>query len=422
MGQIKLPFHVMTKPIGPVCNLACEYCFYLEKDALYPKAEDFRMSDELLEEYVKQYIASQPGPIVPFAWQGGEPTLMGLEFFQKAVELQKKYLPQGWQVENAFQTNGILIDEDWCQFFRDNNFLIGLSVDGPEDLHNVYRKDRGGIGTHARVLKTMHLLQEQKVEYNILCVVNKANSQRPKEVYRFFRDEGAEFIQFIPIVEHFGEGKVSDRSVDPAQFGKFMIGVFNEWLTHDVGQVFVQTFEECASVWAGFGSRLCVFTEVCGRAMAMEHNGDVYSCDHYVFPEYKLGNILETPMAEIVECDFQKQFGRDKTAALPEYCRKCEVKFMCNGACPKDRFATTPDGEPGLNYLCQGYKQFFRYVNPYMQVLAQAIRARQTPEQMRDRMLLVHKKVWDVGRNEPCPCGSGKKYKKCCLEPDTASV
>lgn len=415
MAQIKLPFHVMTKPIGPICNLACEYCFYLDKDGLYPNEKNFRMSDELLEEYIKQYIACQPGPVVPFAWQGGEPTLMGLEFFQKAVELQKKYLPEGWHAENAFQTNGILLDEAWCDFFRENSFLVGISIDGPAHLHDVYRKDRGGQSTHARVLKSMHLMKERQVEFNILCVVNNVNSQYPKEVYRFFRDEGAQFIQFIPIVEHLGGGKVSARTVDPQQFGRFLIGVFNEWVTHDIGRVFVQTFEECASVWAGLGARLCVFTEVCGRAMAMEHNGDVYSCDHYVFPEYKLGNMLEVPLSEIVESPFQKKFGRDKTDALPTYCRECDVRFICNGACPKDRFAFTPDGEPGLNYLCQGYKQFFHYVDPYMRALVEAIRRRLPPAKMRAQMMAVHKRIWDVGRNDPCPCGSGKKYKKCCM-------
>ena len=374
------------------------------------------MTDGVLAEYVKQYITSQPGPVVPFAWQGGEPTLLGIEFFQRVLELQARYLPAGWQVENAFQTNGILLDEEWCRLFREHNFLVGLSVDGPAELHDIYRRDKGGNPTHSRVLRSMHLLQEQRVDFNVLCSVNNVNSQHPERVYNFFRDEGVEFVQFIPIVEHLGGGQVTQRSVEPRQWGSFLIGVFNRWLQDGVGKIFIQTFEECASVWAGFGPRLCVFTETCGRAMAMEHNGNLYSCDHFVFPEYKLGNILETPMAQLVESEFQRRFGTDKSEALPQYCRDCDVRFMCNGACPKDRFAVTPTGEQGLNYLCEGYKRFFHYVDPYMRTLAQAIHARKRPEQMQEDLLTVHKQIWDVGRNDPCPCGSGAKYKRCCLK------
>lgn len=414
MHPRQVPFHVIAKPIGPVCNLACDYCFYLDKAAIYPDESDWRMPLSTLEEFVKQYVAGQPGPVVSFAWQGGEPTLMGLEFFQKAVEYQKRYLPPGWRVENAFQTNGILLDAKWCEFLRENEFLVGISLDGPEQLHDAFRKDRNGGPTYNRVVSAIQLLQEHGVEYNVLCVVNRLNAQYPEAVYRFLRELGVQFIQFIPLVESMGEGRVSERSVDGPSFGRFLVKVFNEWILHDYGKVFIQTFEDCVSIWAGLGSRLCVFSSTCGRALAMEHNGDVYACDHYVFPQYFLGNIRGKTLREMVDSPNQVAFGWNKTAALPRCCRECEVRFVCNGACPKDRIAMTPDGEPGLNYLCQGYKQFFIYIDPYMREIVHGLKAQLPPDHISARLSRLYHQIWDVGRNDPCPCGSGRKYKRCC--------
>ena len=354
MKNATSPFHVMVKPIGPICNLACDYCFYLDKKRLYPQEENFWMDEELLEDFIRQYIKRQPGPVVSFAWQGGEPTLRGIDFFKKAVELQKKYVPEGWQVENAFQTNGILLNDEWCDFFRKNDFLVGISIDGPAELHDVYRSDKEGHPTHEHVLKGLHLLQEHGVEYNVLCAVNNLNAMHPFEVYHFFKDEGVRYIQFIPIVERIGGARVSPRTVRAEDYGCFLIAVFNEWVRNDIGRTFIQIFEECIGIWMGLSPALCTLGETCGRAMIMEHNGDLYSCDHFVSPEYKLGNIREEALVDMVESPKQKKFGQDKRDALPRYCRECDVRFICNGGCPKDRFLQTPDGEGGLNYLCTG--------------------------------------------------------------------
>jgi uncharacterized protein len=409
------PFHVMVKPAGPACNLACDYCFYLEKSSLYPKSQTFRMDEATLEEYIRQYFQCQPGPVVPFAWQGGEPTLMGLEFFQKVVELQKHYLPPGWRVENALQTNGTLLTEEWCRFLRDNRFLVGISLDGPPELHDVYRHTRQGEPTSSAVLRGLHLLQDNGVEYNVLCVVNDVNAQYPLKVYGFFREQGVQHIQFIPLVEHLGDGKVTTRSVVALDYGRFLIAVFNEWATYDLGQVFIQLFEECVSVWAGYGAHLCVLAETCGRGLILEHNGDVYACDHFVSPEYRLGNLSERPLVELVESTQQRDFGENKRDGLPGFCRRCAVRFICNGGCPKDRFLLTPQGQGGLNYLCAGYKQFFTYVGPFMEELAALVHRQQPPTIMREAAASQVEALWQhVGRNEPCPCGSGKKYKKCC--------
>jgi uncharacterized protein len=415
MKNAAVPFHVMVKPIGPICNLACSYCFYLDKKRLYPQEKNFRMSEELLEDFIRQYIKCQPGPVVSFAWQGGEPTLRGMDFFEKAVELQNKYVPEGWQVQNAFQTNGILLNDEWCEFFKENDFLVGISIDGPAELHDVYRSDKEGHPTHKRVLNGLHLLQEHRVEYNVLCAVNNLNAMYPLEVYRFFKDEGVRYIQFIPIVEHIGSAKVSPRTVRAEDYGRFLIAVFNEWVRNDIGRVFVQVFEECVGLWMGVGPVLCTLGAICGRAMIMEHSGDLYSCDHFVSPEYKLGNIQEEALVDMVGSPKQKKFGQDKRDALPRYCRECDVRFICNGGCPKDRFLQMPDGEGGLNYLCAGYKQFFNYTAVFMREIARMVRQKRSPLFMREKMRELHSSIWkNVWRNDPCPCGSGKKYKKCC--------
>ncbi|MDA1192828.1 MAG: anaerobic sulfatase maturase, partial [Candidatus Poribacteria bacterium] len=392
-------FHIMTKPIGPICNLDCKYCYYLEKEHLYPPRHSFRMEVEVLEQYVKQYIAAQSGPEIAFAWQGGEPTLLGLHFFEKVVELQQKYCPDGGKITNALQTNGTLLDERWCKLFRENDFLIGLSIDGPRELHDKYRVDKGGKPTFDQVFAAMKLMQAENVEFNTLTTVHRANSRQPLEVYRFLRDNGSKFMQFIPIVERVGVGGRDDGllwlappphlqdaedddypmmpwSVKSRDYGDFLVVIFDEWVRNDVGNVHVQLFEVQLGIWMGLPASLCVFTETCGSALAMEHNGDLYSCDHYVYDDYKLGNIMDTPMEQLARSDRQKQFGLDKRDTLPQYCRDCDVKFACNGECPKHRFIKTPDGEPGLNYLCAGYKRFFRHIDPYMKSMAQLVHSR----------------------------------------------
>ena len=374
-------FHVMVKPRGAICNLNCRYCFYLRKENLY-SGSSFRMSDEVLEEYTRQYIAAQQVPEVTFAWQGGEPTLMGLDFYRRAVELQQKYSKPGLLIRNAFQTNGILLDDEWCSFFHEHNFLVGLSLDGPRHLHDVYRVDKGGQPTFDRVMAAVALLKKHRVEFNILACVHAANAGHPLQVYRFLRDEvGVTFIQFIPIVEkqpgagRRGEMAVSSRSVSGRQYGNFLIAIFDEWLRRDVGRVFVQIFDVSLAAWMGQRPGLCVFEPTCGQAMAMEHNGDLYACDHFVEPRYYLGNITRTPLADLVASPKQHTFGLDKRDKLPHDCRVCPVRFVCNGGCPKDRLLRTPKGESGLNYLCEGYKAFFTHIDRPMKLMASLVHA-----------------------------------------------
>lgn len=413
------PFNVMTFPNGPICNLDCEYCYYLDKTKYYPGNNSFRMSEDLLEEFTKQYINAQPGPYVNFGWQGGEPTLRGLDFFKKAVELQQKYLPEDWQCENSFQTNATILDDEWCKFLSENNFLVGVSIDGPAWIHDHYRKDNKGNPTHAEVVRGIKLMQKHGVEYNILCVINDLNSQHSVEVYDFFKEIGAEHIQFIPIVEPVckdsDEYKIAGkRSVRSEEYGRFLIGVFDEWVKKDLGKIFIQIFEQAVTAWAGYPPSLCVFSETCGNAPVMEHNGDFYSCDHFVFPENKLGNIEETQLVDMVLSKKQQEFGNNKRDGLPQSCLDCEVYFICHGGCPKNRIIKDSNGEEGRNYLCAGYKQFFRYIEPYMEEIANRIKKRQAPNFIRKEMVKIQDNIWDVGRNDPCPCGSGKKYKKCC--------
>jgi uncharacterized protein len=369
----------MAKPRGAICNLDCAYCFYLPKEDLY-RGSSFRMSDETLESYTRQYIQNQRVPEVNFAWQGGEPTLMGLDFFRKAVAYQQKYARPGQRIENALQTNGTLLDDEWCKFFAENRFLIGISLDGPREAHDLYRKDKGGAPTFDRVLRAVKLLKNHKVDFNILTCVSASNVERPLDVYHFLRDEiGAEYIQFIPIVERenatgFQEGTaLTSRSITGEQYGRFLISIFDEWVRRDVGKVFVQMFDTALGRWLGAPGGLCVFQETCGLALAMEHNGDVYSCDHFVEPRHRLGNLLETPLTELVGSEQQKQFGIDKRKSLPHYCRECPVLFACNGGCPKDRTDLTPDGEAGLNHLCEGFKAFFIHVDEPMRLMARLL-------------------------------------------------
>ena len=420
-------FHVMTKPIGPICNLDCEYCFYLDKEKLYPETRSFRMDDAVLENYVKQYIEAQEVNEVTFAWQGGEPTLMGVDFFRQAIRYQQKYRRPGMQIQNSFQTNATLLDDEWGEFFKRNKFLIGVSIDGPPEIHDKYRYDKRGRPSSEQVIRGLRILQKHKVDYNILCVVNKHNAEHPKEVYDYFKELGAEFMQFIPAVEHFGGKNVSPRSVTARQYGKFLCTIFDEWVVNDIGRIFVQIFDVALEAWLGYNPSLCVFNETCGDALAIEHNGDLYSCDHFVTPDYHVGNIAENTIAEMVDSTFQRKFGTDKQDTLPEYCRSCEVKFVCNGGCPKNRFIKTPTGEDGLNYLCAGYKQFFNHIDEPMKMMASALQAgrpansimpilrQRRQEKIQGNTARASQVSQKVGRNSPCPCGSGRKYKQCCL-------
>jgi uncharacterized protein len=426
--------HVLAKPVGAICNLDCTYCFYLEKAQLYPGSR-FRMSDELLEQYIKQLIECHRTSEVTVAWQGGEPTLRDLDFYRRVIEYEKKYQRPGMTFENTIQTNGTLLSNQWCEFLKANNFLVGISIDGPRELHDAFRVDRNGKPTFDKVMRGLRLLQKHGVEYNILTTVNRVNSDYPLEVYRFLRDEArTSWIQFIPIVERinsngltlYQEGAtVSGRSVRAEQFGRFLITIFDEWVHNDVGRVFVQTFEAAVRNWMGLPSGMCVFNKTCGRGLALEHNGDLYSCDHFVEPKYLLGNIQNQHIAELVASSQQQKFGQDKSDTLPRYCTECEVRFACNGECPKNRFILTPDGEPGLNYLCTGYKTFFNHADHTMKIMAKLIRDGRPAVDV-TKILAVEDAglmaaVAKLGRNELCPCGSGRKVKKCHGTPTKAT-
>jgi len=377
-------FHLLAKPRGAICNLDCKYCFYLSKEELY-KGSTFRMTDEMLETYIRQLIESHLTPEVTVAWQGGEPTLMGLDFFRRSIVYEKEYAKPGMHIQNTIQTNGTLINDEWAAFFKENNFLVGLSIDGPREMHDYYRVDRMGEPTFDKVMRGLHFLQKHGVEWNALTTIHHANADHPVEVYHFLRDEcRAKFVQLIPIVEKLTpEGSsVTERSVTAEQYGRFLVGVFEEWVRHDVAEVYVQMFDVALANWHGEPSGLCVHSETCGGALAIEHNGDLYSCDHFVTPEYKLGNIKEKHMIELVSSDQQLKFGREKFTMLPKYCRECEVRFACHGGCPKDRFIRAPDGEHGLNYLCAGYKIFFNHVDKPMRIMSQLLRNNQAPAEI----------------------------------------
>jgi serine-type anaerobic sulfatase-maturating enzyme len=369
----------MLKPRGAICDLDCHYCYYLEKEHLYP-GSSFRMTDDVLEAFTRQYIASQESPEIVFGWQGGEPTRMGIDFYRRAVAYQLEYAKPGVRIVNTLQTNGVSLDDEWCAFFREHGFLIGISIDGPARLHDAYRVDKGGKPTHARVMKGLELLRNHGVEYNALTTVHAANVGHPVDVYRYLRDAvGATFVQFIPIVERAADGGVTDRSVTGHGYGEFLMAVFDEWVRRDVGNVFVQIFDVALSAWYGRPPGLCIFEETCGKALALEHNGDLYSCDHFVEPAHLVGNVLRSELPVLVDGDQQRAFGRAKKGTLPQYCRECEVRFVCNGGCPKNRFIETPDGERGLNWLCAGYRPFFNHIGPAMEYMVAALRRHEPP-------------------------------------------
>lgn len=427
-------FHLLAKPSGSTCNLDCTYCFFLSKEALYPNARS-RMSDDTLEQYIRQLLESHQTPTVTVAWQGGEPTLMGLDFFKRSVEYVEKHRRPDQEIQYTFQTNGVLLDDDWCAFFKQHNFLVGLSVDGPEDIHNTYRVDRGGKGTFKQVMRGLGYLKKHEVDFNILCTVNAANQYRGREVYEFFRDElGATWIQFIPIVERAtaetlpiaNQGwserpggqrllytqtgdRVTERSVGGEQYGQFLVDIFEEWVRHDVGNIYVQIFD--VTLHAYFGQYLlCLHAPTCGYGPALEYNGDLYACDHFVEPDFLLGNIHETHMLEMVASPEQRRFGDNKRDLLTQQCQNCEVRPLCNGGCPKDRFILSREGEPGHNYLCDGLYRFFSHVRPAMEIMALLVQRKQPAARVMEWVAAEDAKR---GRNALCPCGSGKKFKHC---------
>jgi uncharacterized protein len=435
MPGAPLAFHVMAKPTGATCNLDCEYCFFLSKEMLYPSSR-FRMAEDLQETYIRQLLeAHARAPEVIVAWQGGEPTLMGLDFFRRSIELLREHARPGQRILNTMQTNGTLLDDEWGAFLKENGFLVGISIDGPADIHDAYRVDKGGKPTYDRVIRGLDVLKRHGVDWNVLTTIHAANGEQGGRVYRFLRDElGAEFIQFIPIIERttadmlaianegWGDNVkgrplytqsgdlVTERSIAPEQYGRFMIDVFEEWVRRDIGSVYVQMFDTTLANMVGEAGAMCVHAETCGLQLAIEHNGDLYSCDHFVEPGYLLGNIKEQHLLTMVASQQQQRFGEDKRDTLTRFCLDCDVRFVCNGGCPKDRFAVSPYGEPGQHYLCPGYKLFFHHVERPMRLMADLLAENRAPSEL---MGVVAAQDGRRGRNDPCTCGSGRKWKQC---------
>lgn len=388
------PVYVMLKPVGAVCNLACEYCYYLEKGKLYPEVKNHVMSEALLEKFIKEYLECQTMQQVLFTWHGGETLMRPISFYKKALELQQKYAG-GRQIDNCIQTNGTLLNDDWCKFFKDNNFLVGVSIDGPQKFHDAYRRNKQGLPSFYKVMKGIERMKKFGVEYNAMAVVNDYNVDYPIEFYQFFKDIECRYIQFTPIVERLAthqdgtcltspvenenDIKLAPFSVNADKWGDFLCTVFDEWLKEDVGQYFVQIFDTTLANWVGEQPGVCSLARTCGHAGVMEFNGDVYACDHFVFPEYKLGNIYHQTITEMMYSEKQLKFGADKYDKLPKQCKDCEFLFACYGECPKNRFIQTVDGEPGLNYLCRGYKKFFEHVAPYMDFMKKELLAQRPP-------------------------------------------
>ena len=418
MVKASREFQVFVKPAGALCNLGCHYCYYLKKDHLYPKDKSFRMSDDVLEEYIVQHIEACPGSVIQFSWHGGEPMVLGLDYFRKIVELQRKHKAPHQRIINGIQTNGTLLDERWCRFLAEEGFVVGISLDGPEELHDQYRVTKDQNPTHKLAMRGYQLLRQHEIASNILCVVHAQNVQHPIEVYRFFKQLKARYIEFLPLVEPEPEkeGIVSDRTVPAEAFGNFLCTIFDEWVSQDVEQVNVQIFEEVARTALGQEHALCIFRKTCGDVPVIEHNGDFFSCDHFVNPEHLLGNIQETPLVDLLESPTQRAFGQAKWDTLPSSCQTCEVLEFCHGGCPKDRIIHTPDGKARLNYLCAGYKRFFTHCQPFVAQLSALWRRQSLAQQRQSAQVGDAQPTPKTGRNDPCPCGSGKKYKKCCME------
>jgi uncharacterized protein len=447
-------FQVMVKPIGASCNLNCAYCYYLEKDKLYKDKRNTKLPVDVMETFIRQNIEAHEVPVVQFVWQGGEPSLLPIDYYKKAIEIQNKYAGKK-RIENAFQTNGTLLDKEWCRFFKQNGFLVGISIDGPKDLHDHYRVYKKGAPTWERIMQSIELLKEYQVEWNTLSVVNDVNAKHPMEVYHFLKEIGSHYLQFIPIVERIannvpdeslrlvapsykGDVELAPWSVNPEDFGHFLISIFDEWVRQDVGNYYVQHFDVALANWVGERPGLCAFSPTCGEAPCLEHNGDLYTCDHFVYPNQYLGNIMKDHLKGLAKSEKMLQFGKDKQATLPSQCMECDYRFACNGGCPKNRIAITPEGERGLNYLCDGYYDFFSHIHPYMQFMADQLEKEQPPANVMEwvRKMDFRKSIKSsgriniptnqpkkniqpqkkkIGRNDPCPCGSGKKYKNCCM-------
>jgi uncharacterized protein len=410
-------FQVFAKPAGSICNLDCHYCYYLKKEHLYPKGESFRMPDSILEEYIIQHIDASPGSVITFSWHGGEPTILGLDYFRTIVALQRKHQPPNRRITNGMQTNGTLLDEDWCRFLAAEGFAVGLSLDGPQDMHDRYRVTKGQNPTYKQAMRGYKLLRQHRIPCNILCVVHAGNVQHPTQVYRFFKQIKAQYVEFLPLVEPQPdrEGGVSTRTVPAEALGNFLCTIFDEWMSQDIERVNVQIFEEAARTAFGQEHALCIFRKTCGDVPVVEHNGDFFSCDHFVDTEHRLGNIQDTPLVDFLESPAQRAFGQAKLDTLPRSCQACEVRNLCHGGCPKDRILHTPDGKERLNYLCPGYKRFFTHCQPFVAELSALWRRQSLQRQMPLAPAQVAQVSSKTGRNDPCPCGSGRKYKKCCL-------
>ena len=387
------PLYVMLKPAGAHCNLACKYCYYLEKNNLYQNSHRHLMSDEMLEQFTREYIEAQTMPQVLFTWHGGEPLMRSIDFYKKALALQKKY-SHGKQIDNVIQTNGTLLTDEWCEFFAKNHWLVGISIDGPQEYHDHYRMTPAGKPSWEKVMQGISLLKKHRVEWNAMAVVNAYNAEHPLEFYHFFRDNGCQYLQFTPIVERLTEHEdgrtlasiaddreipLADASVTPQQWGNFLCTIFDDWVRHDVGKTFVEIFDCTLANWMGVLPGICAYSKECGHAGVMEHNGDVYSCDHFVFPEYKLGNIREQSLIDMLYGEKQQAFSRLKHTSLPRQCKECDMEFACHGECPKNRFEKDKYGEPGLNYLCQGYYQYYTHVSPYMDFMKRELLAPRPP-------------------------------------------
>ena len=411
------PFIVMAKPVGPACNLKCSYCYYLEAATLFPSRDNFRMPDEILENYIRKYLVSSPGPEVLFVWHGGEPTLAGLDFYGHVVELQRKYLPDGKSFRNNLQTNGILLDDEWCSFLAANPFDVGLSIDGTKWVHDTFRRDHRGNGTYDVVAESIRRLQFHGIQPDLLCTVTSVSAKEPLSVYRALRDFDTGWIQFIPIVRRTQGEEVTPESVSGEAYGRFLRTVFNEWIHHDLDRLNVQLFAEMSLVWSGGSPSVCWMAPTCGRVLIIEHDGGIYSCDHFVNREHYVGNLASSPLSQLVDSEEQRQFGENKRSLLPQQCHSCSWLEVCNGGCLKDRFAISDDNEPGLNYLCDGLRRFYSYAEkPLKQVIRQR-KAGKDPEAIMAGLREETRKRWKgIGRNDPCPCGSGLKAKNCCWD------
>ncbi len=411
------PFVVMAKPVGAHCNLECSYCYYATTgSANQNQNEKFRMSDSLLETYIRQYIEASPGPVISFTWHGGEPTLAGIDFYRQVVALQNRYLPQGFCCWNNLQTNGILLNDEWCSFLAEHHFDVGISIDGTEWLNDAFRRDHHDQGTYSRVVEAIKRLQAHGIQPDLLCTVNAETVKEPILVYRTLRELNTGWLQFIPIIRHTESGQVTEDSVTGDDYGRFLCTVFDEWMSHDLGRLEIQQVAEALLAWSGGVVSLCTMSPTCGRVLVVEQDGSVYSCDHFVAPDYRIGDITSSSLAKLVELPVQKQFGRNKIELLPSQCKACSWLSVCNGGCIKDRFILSENGESGLNYLCSGYKQYFSHIENPVRKMIELLNNGFSYDEIKISLQKEELAKWhNIGRNDPCPCGSGRKSKHCCL-------